>query len=294
MIDAIAAAPRSIADQVRDAFPFSVDKFRLQGPEGLRTDWFGLFRSDTGAPVGDGSVSAKYCPHTVDDVALLVHAASEAFGGELKMTTAWKDGHSVILQPTREDRLAIFGTKDNIFPRVIVHAGYGGKAFQASLGLYRDACRNLMRFQSLAECSANIRHTMAMDSKIDAITDSFRRLRLSWKTVGEIVQKMEAAPVNLAEFLDRVYEESDAGKRDNKRNGEIFNRLMNERRATDRPYLGSSRIVSVWEAFNAIQGHIQHDTRRKGDNRNPLSRALLALDDPTVKRAEVAALSLIA
>lgn len=293
MIDSIAAAPRSIADQVRDAFPFSVDKFRLSGPEGLRTEWFGLFRSDTGETVGDGSVSAKYLPHTVEDVALLVQSASDAFGGELKMTTAWRDGHSVILQPTKEDRLAIFGTKDNIFPRVIVHAGYGGKAFQASIGWYRDVCRNLHIMRSLAECSANIRHTRSLDKKVDAITESFRGLRLSWRTVGELVASMESKTVNLMEFLDRVYEETET-KRDHKRNGEILSRLVNERRATDRPFLGSSRIVSVWEAFNAVQGHIQHDTRRKGDNRNPLARALLALDDPTVKRAELTALSMIA
>ena len=279
MIDVIAPAPVSISDQVHQAFPFTVDKFRLSGPDGLRTDWFGLFRSDNGQPVCGGSVSEKYQPHTVDDVAVLIQAASDAFGGELTMSTSWKDGHTVILQPSREERLSIFGTKDNIFPRVIVHAGYGGKAFQAGLGMYRDACRNLMRFQSLSECSASIRHTRAMESKIDAITD--------------VVLKMENTPVNLADFLDRVYEETDGDKRDHKRNGEILSRVINERRFTDRPYLGSSRIVSLWEAFNGVQGHIQHSTRRKGDNRTELARALLALDDSTVKRAETVAFSLM-
>lgn len=293
MIDFIAAAPRTISDRVHDAFPFSVDKYRLSGPDNMRTDWYGLFRSDTMRPVGSGSVSARYVPHTVDDVAVLIHAASDAFGGELELTTHFHDGHHVILQPSKEDRIAIYGTKDNIFPRVIVHAGYGGKAFQASLGMYRDACRNLMRFQSLSACSASIRHTKGMESKIDDITDSFRQLRLSWRTVADLVLKMESTTTNLAEFLDRVYEEQET-KRDHKRNGEILSRVITERRGTDRPYLGSSRIVSVWEAFNAIQGHIQHGTRRKGENSDPLNRALLALDDPTVKRAEVAALSLIA
>jgi hypothetical protein len=37
-----------VSAAVRSAFDFTVDKFPLFGPENMRTDQYGLFRSDTG------------------------------------------------------------------------------------------------------------------------------------------------------------------------------------------------------------------------------------------------------
>lgn len=130
--------------------------------------------------------------------------------------------------------------------------------------------------------------------KIDDLVASFRRLRESWFTVAEIATKMQAATCDLNEFLASVYDDQQKTSHIIKRDGAILQRLMNERRATDRPFLGSSRIVSVWEAFNAVQGHHQHGVTRKGIGHDPLARALVALEDATVARAEVAALALIA
>ena len=45
----------SAADQVRSAFDFTVDKFPLSGPDGMRTPWYAMFRSDTSEVVGEGS-----------------------------------------------------------------------------------------------------------------------------------------------------------------------------------------------------------------------------------------------
>ena len=65
----------NVADKVRSAFNFSIDKFPLQGPDGMRTPFYGLFKSDDGQAVGYGSVSDRYTPHTTDHALALVEAA---------------------------------------------------------------------------------------------------------------------------------------------------------------------------------------------------------------------------
>ena len=47
-------SPVSAADQVRSAFDFTVDKFPLSGPDGMRTPWYAMFRSDSNEVVGRG------------------------------------------------------------------------------------------------------------------------------------------------------------------------------------------------------------------------------------------------
>ena len=53
-----------VSSEVRSAFDFSVDKFPLFGPENMKTDQYGLFRSDTGYIEGVKSISGRYVPHT--------------------------------------------------------------------------------------------------------------------------------------------------------------------------------------------------------------------------------------
>lgn len=140
----IAASP---ADAVRAAFPFEVQKFRLSGPDGLTTPHYGLFRSDDARCVGV-AVRKGYEPHTTDDVCALVEAASTAFDSQCKVNCYFADGHFVTVAPGDEYRRNIFGTKDNIWPRMIIRAGYDGRAFRADCGFYRDACRNLAMIRS--------------------------------------------------------------------------------------------------------------------------------------------------
>ena len=60
-----------VSTKVSEAFNFTVDKFPLSGPDGMRTPWYALFRSDTESVVGNGSVTSRYVPHQTDDVLAL-------------------------------------------------------------------------------------------------------------------------------------------------------------------------------------------------------------------------------
>jgi hypothetical protein len=292
-----------ISAQVAAAFNFSVDKFPLAGPDGLRTPWYGMFRSDTNEVVGNGSVTSRYVPHQTEDVLALVDAASEAFEGVANVDTYFRDGHYVTIQPTREHRRAIFGTADNIFPRVIIRAGYDGKAFNAAMGYYRDACRNLARLRTVSQSTVSIRHTSGLRSRMDSLIQSFANLRDSWDAVVDTAERLESVRVNLADFLREVYgePEADSGRAatiHQNRTEKIFNRLLDERRRTGRGELPANFLVSGWEAFNAVQGFVQHESTRKSSARGAAAtgfgRIIAADNDAAVQRAERVAMQLLA
>lgn len=287
----------AIADRIRAAFPFTVDRYPLSGPDGLRTSWYGLFRSDSGAAVGPGSVTARYEPHTLEDVTALADAASAAFGGAADVRCHFADGHYVVVQPSREERLAVFGT-DTVWPRFVVSAPYGGGgSFRASLGLYRDACRNLAILRRVSGTTATIRHTRGLRDRMEDLVQMFGTLRARWGGVADTIRAMEATRVDLPAFLDSVYGEPGNTPRaralHRRRTAAIVSRVIRERAATGRPALameGGSAWVSAWEAYNGVQGFTQHDQRRHGSP-SPLERALDALASADVARAEELALS---
>ena len=286
-----ATIENNVADRVRDEFRFAVDKFPLSGPEGLRTPHYGLFRSDNGECVGRSSVSGRYVPHTTDDVLALVEAAGATFGGVADVRCFFRDGHYVAVQPTREYREAIFGTRDNVFPRLMIDAPYGGLgAFTATLGFYRDACRNMSILRQVTGSQVAIRHTSGLRLQMDELLVAFGTLEAGWANLANVMRGMEARRVRMTDFLSAIYgEPNDREGRSltihRHRTEAIFRRLQKERMTTGRGDIGSDFIVSGWEAFNAIQGYVQHDATRRG-NPSEMARIVRAMHDGHVQRAE--------
>lgn len=296
-------ASPSILDRVQNEFNFTVDKFPLSGPDGLRTPWYGMFRSDNNEVVGSGSVTSRYCPHQTDDILALVEAASSVFEGVYNVECYFRDGHYVAIEPTKAERYAIFGTADNVFPRVVIRAGYDGRAFNAAMGYYRDACRNLAIMKQVAGTVVSIRHTSGLRTKMNSLINSFNLLRESWSTLTNTIGRLESSRVSLADFLRGVYgePEADSGRAatiHRNRTEAIFNRVIDERLRTGRGEIGPDFMVSGWEAFNAVQGFVQHEATRKSSARgaaaNGFGRIIAAANDAAVQRAERLALSLLA
>jgi hypothetical protein len=286
----------SIADTVRQAFDFKVGKYPLFGVDNMPTPLMGLFREDTYDYVGKTSVTNRYEPHTTDDVIALCESAANAFQGEVRLKCHWNDGHYVSIAPTEQYRQSIYGTTDNIFPRVLIRAGYAGKSFQASLGYYRDLCRNMAMLDSVSNCCVNIKHTHSLRTKIDDLIDDMRGLSAGWDNLTNVIERMESRRVGLAEFLASVYgspEENSQRSESVHRNRAIaiYRRVARERTLSGRPVLATHEPeVSAWEAFNAVQGYAQHEASRK---RKPseFDRMLLGLNDKYVSIAESLALS---
>jgi len=286
----------SIAETVRQAFDFKVGKYPLFGVDNMPTPLMGLFREDTYDYVGKTSVTNRYEPHTTDDVIALCESAANAFQGDVRLKCHWNDGHYVSIAPTEQYRQSIYGTEDNIFPRVLIRAGYAGKSFQASLGYYRDLCRNMAMLDSVSNCCVNIKHTHSLRTKIDDLIDDMRGLSAGWDNLTNVIERMESRRVGLAEFLASVYGEPEENSQRSEsvhrnRAIAIYRRVARERTLSGRPVLATHEPeVSAWEAFNAVQGYAQHEASRK---RKPseFDRMLLGLNDKYVSIAESLALS---
>ena len=289
-----------VASKVSSAFDFSVDKFPLSGPEGMRTDQYGLFRSDTGYLNGIKSVASGYVPHQTEDVLALVDAASEAFDGEIDIDCHFRNGHYVSIKPTKQERLSIYSQNDNIWPRVLINAGYDGKAFRATMGYYRDACRNLHWMRLVNGTTVGISHTSGLRSQMDDLIATFNTLKDSWGTLSDVIQNLESREVQMVDFLNEIYPqpEADASKRavtvHKDRTEAIVKRLQSERFRTGRDPMTSSFEVSAWEAFNAIQGYVQHDAQSKTGFKGEFDRILRASRDANVRKAESLVMALVA
>jgi hypothetical protein len=262
----------------------------------MRTPFYGLFKSDDGAAVGYGSVSDRYEPHTTDDVLALVEAAGHAFDGVADVKCHFDHGHYVSIQPSKEQRLAVYGTADNVFPRIVIDAGYGGQAFRASLGLYRDLCRNMMILRQAEGTTVSIRHTSSLRLQMDELVTTFASLEQTWGNLQTVVQQMANREVRMVEFLNAVYGEpkSDEGRSvtiHRNRTEAIFRRLQSERVRTGRGTMGNDFVVTGWDAFNAVQGFVQHDATRRG-RPTEMERIISALHDTKVAAAERIALAL--
>ena len=291
---------QDISSKVQGDFNFSVDKFPLSGPDGLSTPWYALFRSDTSEVVGNGSVTSRYVPHQTDDVLALVDAAGEAFDGKINCTTHFRDGHYVSLQPTDHERLKVYDDQDNVWPRILINAGYDGRAFQATMGYYRDLCRNLAELKRVEGTTVSIRHTSGLPGHMDSLIATFNTLKESWAGLSDIIMQLQNEEVQMVDFLNEIYPqpETDASKRGvtvhKDRTEAIFKRLQSERFRSNRPAMGSDYAVSAWEAFNAVQGYVQHDAQSKKGFKSDFDRILRASRDANVRKAESLVMSLVA
>lgn len=277
-----------IADRVRAAFP-AVEKFPLSGPDGLRTNWYGLFRMDTGTAVGPGSVSGRYQPHTSEDVVALVEAAEAVFGDTAEVQCGFRHGHFVALQPRldRQQRLTLY-SNDSVFPRLLIHAPYGS-TFKASVGLFRIVCSNLYTLKQVEGVSVTIRHTCGLRSRMDELIADFSVLGGSWDALTSRIRQMDQVRLKVADFLDAMYGQPDRSSERSltihgQRTEAMLTRLARERVSAGRNE-PSLHNASAWEMWNVVQGWTQHEKSRKG-NVSPTDRVILADADPDVRRAE--------
>jgi hypothetical protein len=253
----------------------------------------GLFLVDAdGIPiesVGDSSVSPKYTPHTREHVFTLLEAARQAFDGSLMVDCRWKNGHVIVIQPTTETAVNVYG-HDKIVPKLQIFGGFAGKGFRASLGFYRFLCANMAMLQLVHNVNVNLRHTQSINGKLDALVDQFQTIRESWTATQERIKEMQERKVLVKDVLAQVFGEvpkDGKGKTQaENRIEKVVNRLIREHSElgltigkTDNEY-----HTNGWMMWNAIQGAFQHDfTRKEGD---VMLRGLDTWNDATLAKAE--------
>lgn len=282
-------------EQILELFNFEVNKFPLMGPDNMTTPHYGLFRSDTGESVGE-TFRAGYVPHTTDDILAIYDAVRHVFG-DCSIKATFKDGHILYLGPSDAERRIIAGGistafQDGIFPMMKLLACYNGQAFRFNMGWYRDLCANLSRLKSIKEVNTIIRHTAALRGKMDELIRQMSGIKNGWETLTQHIDRMASIQTPLDEFLkhvvgDRPEKEGSAQTRWDNRIAAIFRRVAKEHQimGLSVPSEATGYKVSVWEAFNGVQGYIQHDKSRR-NGLVGIDRTVIADEDPMLALTE--------
>lgn len=282
----------SIADQIRDAFPFEVNRFPLLGPDHMATPYYGLFRSDNGVCVGR-AVSAKYHPHTLDQVINLAEAAAQAFVTPATVDCTWRGStHYVVVDPGIDFRRSILGN-DTVFPRLIVDAGHKDSAFHVTLGYYRDLCDNLSMLESVDSVRVSIPHLATMEAEVEDLVERCRDVAGRWGSMVDLMKAMADKQIDIQSYLAEVLPRPKTSRRSEKYHYDRINAIVqraNEERERLGIPKGSDNKFSGWLLYNSVQGHMQHDQRRVGEPVG-LARASMTWDSSIVRRAERLALA---
>ncbi len=254
-------------ETVANAFDFHVEKQKVAlGPDCIPTNSYGLVRyNQDGSREHVGRFCSKnYVPHTTDDVLALTEAACNVFDGDVKVRTHFEHGHYVDITPSDQDRITVYGGKDSLFPRFMINGSYNGRGFSASLGYYRDLCRNLAMMKKVNEGShVSIAHTSHLRSRMDSLIDTFSTLKEKWQTMSTRIAQLTEIPLNVEQFMRDVYGEPQgkATRYENKIE-KVLNRLASESYRLGQPDPRRTRESSAWLLWNAVQGHEQHNSSR--------------------------------
>ena len=193
-----------------------------------------------------------------------------------------------------------------MFPRIVINAGYDGKAFSATMGYFRDACSNLAMMRMVEGTNVSIRHTSGLRGHMNELIATFNTLKDSWGNLTNIIQRLESTDVRMTDFLNEIYGQPTAEQlalaatgqavravtTHQNRTEAIWKRLNRERNLTGSPQL--TNTVSAWEAYNAVQGFVQHDAQAKEGFKGEFDRILRASNSKEVRAAEKLALELSA
>ena len=254
-------------ETVANAFDFHVEKQKVAlGPDCIPTNSYGLVRyNQDGSREHVGRFCSKnYVPHTTDDVLALTEAACNVFDGDVKVRTHFEHGHYVDITPSDQHRIAVYKGRDSMFPRFMINGSYNGRGFSASLGYYRDLCRNLAMMKKVTEGShVSIAHTSHLRSRMDSLINTFSTLKEKWQTMSTLIAQLTEIPLNVEQFMRDVYGEP-KGKSTRYENKieKVLNRLASESHRLGQPDPKQTGESSAWLLWNAVQGHEQHNSRR--------------------------------
>lgn len=283
---------------IREAFPFEIVKLPLQGPDGLKTPHYGLFRDDNGDCIPH-AISSRNQPHTTENVVTLAKAMVKSFDlpeDKTKVTATWtKYGHRVCVRPTEKYRRDIGGNKDSVWPQILIRANYND-ALMASCGMYRDACRNLMMIRKVESTTVRIAHRGDFQGEFDSLVEQFHYLAAQFDRVIDIAAELKRKKVETAKFLASLYPApSDDASSSRKTRHENKMRKILERLETERRQFGGDphdyAEANLWELVNAVTAYVQHDSSLHG-NPNKVDRAFRAVDNPASDKAWETALEL--
>jgi hypothetical protein len=200
-----------------------------------------------------------------------------------------------------EQRRSVYGTADAIWPRIMLRGGFDGKGFKATMGYWRDLCLNMSMLETVESTSVSIRHSSNLRGQMDELIHSFEGLKDGWENLTAVAESMQSRTVNRLDYVREVFKDRMPSQDQldllainpnaRIRAAKVWQNMLKAMQdRLDSESIRSNRAVgrqeiSAWEAFNMVQGYIQHDAQAKTGFKDQFSRILRAANDKHVKRA---------
>lgn len=263
---------------------------------GSKTGVYGCFRDDTGEPLG-GIVKENYVLPTRDQLVQVSMAACQAFDGmDVDVQASmYKASYQCTIKPTADFRREVF-QGDTVCPLFQVSLNFAGTGTDnIHMGMFRDACDNLMMMRTLSSWTKKIRHSSSHNRLFEKAVTDCNSLAGDFDNFVERAQQLQQTEVNMQEMVESIFadriKDNKASKQLKSALREIFERYNDEAEASDIQKIGvdGNWVANGWLAYNALQGYYQHDSpRRKVNNAeiDSYQRALKASDQIEVNAAE--------
>ena len=252
----------STCDQIQDYFAsYSVSKRQYKNPfTGELSDNYGLFLPQRDFEELPRPVKAGYVPHTSHDVCSVFEAANQVLDIEgAKLEMGWKNGHFV--KATLNETISING-RDNVKPTLLVQAGYDGKSFETTLGLFRMVCSNGMRIliKGTKSYGFKLQHSSRMHENLSLLVRQFEENIHQFTEMYGVVRKLSAATIDHEEFMENLLPVYDS-KAGATRRADTMNAIR-DINIRERVNLGGVPNTA-WLSLNAVHGHLQHNKAPK-------------------------------
>jgi hypothetical protein len=272
----------STCDKIQNFYAdYSVSKRQYKNPfTGEPSDNFGLFLPHKDFQELPRPVKAGYVPHTSLDVCSVFEAANNVIdieGARLEM--GWKHGHFV--KATLDEEIVING-RDRVKPTLLVQAGYDGKAFETTIGLFRMLCSNGMRIlvKGTKSFGFKIPHSSMMHENLGIMIRQFEENLHQFSEMYGVVRQLSAAKVDHEEFMENLLPVYDS-KAGITRRIDTMNAIR-DINIRERANLGAVPNTA-WLSLNAVHGHLQHNKAPKKSN--SMMRAEWANNHPLYRQA---------
>jgi hypothetical protein len=130
---------------------------------------------------------------------------------------------------------------------------------------------------------------------MDELIRTFSTLKESWVSIEKVIMQMASKTVNLQDFLDEIYPlpskpTGRAATMHETRRAKISGRVLDEAMRSGR----SAGRTTAWEAYNAVQGYVQHDATVRAPFNSPMDRIVRASRNAAVRQALSLAISMSA
>lgn len=229
-----------------------------------------------------GVVSEKYSPFQNKDLALFGEALNETGTVKVESCGSLYGGKKVYMLLKGEE----FDVKngDSVYPYLLLSNGHDGStAFQVIPTTIRVVCANTLNMvvsnakNGVTPAAIRIKHTLNLENYLEEARIALLEYSSVLEETKEVMHSMAQSEINqqrMKEFFFKCYEKDFGAIPNEEKNKSQARKIAKAQKAFncfDKRFEEESHMAgnTVWNAFNAYSGMIQHDLHTIGLGHKP-------------------------